>query len=141
MDAAAAKDDVSLPKATVCKLLDDILPSDTRMTQEVRELFVDCCTEFINLISSEANEISGKDNRKTIGPEHVMKALETLGFESYIEEVKASHAQHKVDSKEGAKHNLKKARTSTMTQEEAIAAQAALFAAARAACDSGGAPE
>ena len=32
-------------------------------------------TEFINLVSSEANEISTKEDKKTISPEHVMNAL------------------------------------------------------------------
>lgn len=61
--------------------------------------------------------------------------VQSLGFETYIAEVKQSLEQHKSDSKEGAKHNLKKARTSTMSHEDAIAAQAALFAEARARMD------
>lgn len=35
--------------------------------------------EFIHLISSEANEIANKENKKTIGAEHVLKAL-TVSF-------------------------------------------------------------
>lgn len=31
--------------------------------------------EFINLVSSEANEICNKDQRKTIAPEHVLQSL------------------------------------------------------------------
>ena len=40
-----------------------------------------CCTapyvaaEFVHLVSSEANEICNKDNKKTIAPDHVLKAL------------------------------------------------------------------
>ena len=30
--------------ATIAKLLEDMLPSDIRMTSEVRDLFVECCT-------------------------------------------------------------------------------------------------
>lgn len=31
--------------------------------------------EFIQLVSSEANEIANKESKKTIAPEHVLKAL------------------------------------------------------------------
>lgn len=134
---AGPTDDVSLPKATIGKMLEDMLP-DSRLTNDVRDLFVDCCTEFINLISSEANDISGKDNKKTIGPEHVLKALETLQFQGYLNEVRASHEQHKAEIKEGPKKNLKRARTNSgLSPEEAIAAQKALFASARASCYTG----
>lgn len=44
----------------------------------------DCCVEFISLISSEANEIAEKENKKTMGPEHIMAALKELGFPEYI---------------------------------------------------------
>jgi len=33
-------------------------------------------TEFINLISSESNEICSKEEKRTIAPEHVLRALE-----------------------------------------------------------------
>jgi len=37
-------------------------------------------TEFIHLISSEANDICEGDNKKTIAPEHIITALEVLPF-------------------------------------------------------------
>ena len=41
-------------------------------------------SEFIHLIASEANEICNKQTKKTISPEHVIQALESLGFHNYI---------------------------------------------------------
>lgn len=32
--------------------------------------------EFINLISSESNEVCNREEKRTIAPEHVLKALE-----------------------------------------------------------------
>ena len=40
--------------------------------------------EFITLVAGEANEISEKDAKKTIAPEHVTAALKELGFAEYI---------------------------------------------------------
>ena len=39
-----------------------------------------CCTEFIHLISSESNEICNAQQKKTISAEHVLAALERLGY-------------------------------------------------------------
>lgn len=47
-------------------------------------MLIECCVEFITMISSEANEIAEKDAKKTIACEHITKALEELGFNEYI---------------------------------------------------------
>ena len=39
------------------------------------------CSEFIQLLSSEANEVATKEKKNTIQPEHVISALKELGFE------------------------------------------------------------
>ena len=38
-----------------------------------RELILSCCTEFIHLVSSEANDICNTQNKKTINAEHVLQ--------------------------------------------------------------------
>lgn len=50
-----------------------------RVANESRELILNCCTEFIHLISSEANEICNQKNKKTISAEHILEALDKLG--------------------------------------------------------------
>lgn len=65
-----------------------ILPFDLqvphiRVANESRELILNCCTEFIHLISSEANEICNQKNKKTISAEHVLDALDKLGFNDF----------------------------------------------------------
>jgi down-regulator of transcription 1 len=55
--------------------------------------------EFITLISSEANEISEKEAKKTIACDHITKALETLGFSDYVPAVLEAAAQHKETQK------------------------------------------
>ena len=48
-----------------------------------RELILNCCTEFIHLVSSEANDICNNQQKKTINAEHVLigisKAVKRLG--------------------------------------------------------------
>jgi histone H3/H4 len=37
-------------------------------------------TEFIQLVSSESNEVATREGKNTIVPEHVLRALDALGF-------------------------------------------------------------
>lgn len=55
--------------------------------------------EFITLVSSEANEISEKEAKKTIACDHITKALDTLGFGDYVPAVLDAAAQHKETQK------------------------------------------
>lgn len=59
------------------------------MANESRELILNCCTEFIHLISSEANEVCNNRNKKTINAEHVLEALDRLGFKDYKQDAEA----------------------------------------------------
>lgn len=52
-------------------------------------------TEFIHLIASEASDISENQQKKVISPEHVVEALNTLGFQEYVADVEAVHKEYK----------------------------------------------
>uniref|UniRef100_A0A251TYT0 Putative histone-fold protein n=1 Tax=Helianthus annuus TaxID=4232 RepID=A0A251TYT0_HELAN len=87
--------------------------------------------EFINLVSSESNEVCSREDKRTIAPEHVLKALEVLGFGDYIEDVYAAYEQHKVETTDTVKGG-KCTNGAEMTEEEALAEQQRMFAEARA---------
>lgn len=81
--------------ATVQKIISEILPNDLAFAKETRDLLIDCCVEFITLVSSEANDIAEREAKKTIAAEHVVKALKDLGFEEYIEQIQEVAQEHK----------------------------------------------
>lgn len=83
--------------ATVQKIITEILPYSSGQTfsKDARDLLMECCVEFITLISSEANDISEKEAKKTIACEHVERALRDLGFGDYIPDVLAVAEEHK----------------------------------------------
>lgn len=83
--------------ATVQKIITEILPPSSGQTfsKDARDLLMECCVEFITLISSEANEISEKEAKKTIACEHVEKALKELGFADYVPDILAVAEDHK----------------------------------------------
>ncbi|RCI13347.1 hypothetical protein L249_0797 [Ophiocordyceps polyrhachis-furcata BCC 54312] len=82
---------------TVQKIVGEILPAQggVAFAKEARDLLIECCVEFITLISSEANEISEKEAKKTIACDHITKALEQLGFSDYVPAVLEAAAEHK----------------------------------------------
>uniref|UniRef100_A0A0D3GZR7 Transcription factor CBF/NF-Y/archaeal histone domain-containing protein n=1 Tax=Oryza barthii TaxID=65489 RepID=A0A0D3GZR7_9ORYZ len=100
-----SKEDVSLPK----------------LARDAQDLLVECCVEFINLLSSESNEVCSREDKKTIAPEHVLRALQDLGFREYIEEVQAAYEHHKHDTLDSPKAS--KFTGVEMTEEQAVAEQ------------------
>lgn len=72
---AGADDELNLPRATVQKIISDLLPADMSAAKEVKDLILESCTEFIRLVSSEANDICEKSGKKTIGSDHCLQAL------------------------------------------------------------------
>ncbi|KDN37794.1 hypothetical protein RSAG8_09949, partial [Rhizoctonia solani AG-8 WAC10335] len=83
------------------------------------------------MISTEANEICEKEAKKTISPEHIVGALKTLGFESYIEEVEGVLKDHKQAQKDREK-KTSKFEASGKSEEQLLAEQQQLFEASRA---------
>ncbi|CCM03403.1 uncharacterized protein FIBRA_05534 [Fibroporia radiculosa] len=124
-------EDLSLPKATVAKMITELLPNDVTCSKETRDLVIECCVEFIHLISSEANEICEKESKKTIAPEHIISALKHLGFESFTSEVEDVLKDHKQQQKDREK-KVSKFEQSGLTEEELLKQQEELFAASRA---------
>ena len=55
--------------------------------------------EFIQLVSSEANEFATKENKNTIHPDHVMRALQELGFQDFLTDINQTWEHYKEDAK------------------------------------------
>lgn len=81
--------------------MSEILPPATGVSfsKEARDVLIECCVEFITLISSEANEISEKEAKKTIACDHITRALDTLGFSEYVAAVLEAAQEHKEGQK------------------------------------------
>ncbi|EIE83669.1 hypothetical protein G6F57_007346 [Rhizopus arrhizus] len=123
-------DELSLPKATVQKLINEMMPEDIVCAKDTRDLLIDCCVEFIHLIASEANEICEKETKKTIAGEHIVAALQALGFEEYVEEVEEVFKEHKKQQKDRDKKSTRLENTG-ISEEELLRQQELLFAQSR----------
>ena len=127
-------EDLSLPKATIQKLIQEYLPRDLSCAKDTRDLLIDCCVEFIHLVSSEANETCEKESKKTIAPDNVVKALVDLGFEKYTHEVRDVLNDHRQHQKE-RERKASRFELSGLTEEELQRQQEELFAASKARFD------
>lgn len=126
------EDELSLPKATVYKLITEMLPAGIACPRDTRDLLIGCCVEFIHLLSSEANEVCERAARKTISPEHVLEALNKLGFGSYVEEVREAYEEAQTAAKEKERQRgSSKLEKSGLTEEELLKQQEELFQQAR----------
>ncbi|XP_010547722.1 PREDICTED: protein Dr1 homolog isoform X2 [Tarenaya hassleriana] len=132
-----SKEDASLPKATMTKIIKEMLPPDVRVARDAQDLLIECCVEFINLVSSESNEVCNREDKRTIAPEHVFRALQDLGFGEYIAEVYAAYEQHKFETMDTQRSGKWNSSGAEMTEEEAAAAQQRMFAEARARMNNG----
>ncbi|KAK9313852.1 histone-fold-containing protein [Lipomyces starkeyi] len=127
---ALSSDDLSLPKATVQKIVSEIIPPDLVFSRETRDALIECCVEFIGLISTQSNDIAEGEAKKTIASEHVIKALQELGFADYIEPIREVIQEHK-ETQKGRERKVGKFEASGMTEEELLRKQEELFGLAR----------
>ncbi|GMH34296.1 hypothetical protein BSKO_02130 [Bryopsis sp. KO-2023] len=127
------ENDVSLPKATLSKMIREFMPADLRLAGDTMDMLIECCTEFVSLVSSESNDVSNCEKRNTIHPEHVLRALRELGLQEFVKEVTNTWEAWKEESKCTHKPGNRKtaADAAGLTEEEQIALQQQLFAAAR----------
>ncbi len=72
--ASKEEDELNIPRAALNKMIKELVPN-IRIANDARELILNCCTEFIHLLSSEANEICNKQQKKTISPEHILAGI------------------------------------------------------------------
>ncbi|KAI9699542.1 MAG: hypothetical protein M1820_007173 [Bogoriella megaspora] len=121
-------DDLSLPKATVGKIISEILANDSNVafSRDTRDLLIECCVEFITMISSEANEIAEKEAKKTIACEHVQQALEQLGFGEYVKDILDVASDYKKMQVHREKKQSKMEQ-SGLSEEELLRQQQELF--------------
>lgn len=83
-------DELSIPRASLNKMIKELIPN-IRVANDARELILNCCTEFIHLVSSEANDICNKQQKKTISPEHVLAGKDIWGLYTYDNMVNLLH--------------------------------------------------
>ncbi|KAH0681999.1 hypothetical protein KY289_019751 [Solanum tuberosum] len=78
-----------LPIANIGRIMKKGLPANAKIAKEAKDTVQECVSEFISFITSEASDKCQKEKRKTINGDDLVWSLTTLGFEDYIEPLKA----------------------------------------------------
>lgn len=128
------EEDLGLPKQTIVKRARKNQPK-VFLNADVQDLLVTCSTEFVRLITSEANEAAKNAGKTTITPEFIIEACKRLGFESYAEHLRNVANSFSDDVKE--KRDKKKSSQNAISQEERARLQELMFAEAAAEYDAG----
>merc|ERR1739838_148167 len=124
-------EDLNIPRAAINKMIKDTVPS-FRVANDARDLITNCCTEFIRLIATEANEICEHDQKKTISPEHVLTAMDKVGFADYRQEAIAVYRDCKEVTAKRRRGSMRLENLG-ISEEELLRQQQELFARAREA--------
>ncbi|ONH66496.1 Negative cofactor 2 complex subunit beta [Cyberlindnera fabianii] len=82
------------------------------------------------ILSDSSNDIAEKESKKTIASDHVIKALQELGFEEYIEPIEKVVVEHK-EAQKGREKKNNKFQNSGFTEEELLRQQEELFRQSR----------
>ncbi|XP_046631925.1 protein Dr1-like isoform X2 [Daphnia pulicaria] len=127
MAEAVPEEELTIPRAAMNKMIKEIVPS-VRVANEARELILNCCSEFIHLLASEANEICTQQQKKTINAEHILG--DRLGFNDYRTDAEAVLKDCKAVA---AKRRRQSTRLENLgiPEEELLRQQQELFAKAR----------
>ncbi|KAH3670467.1 hypothetical protein OGAPHI_000982 [Ogataea philodendri] len=129
-DNQQPQDELSLPKATVQKIISEVLPSEFSFTKDAREALIECCIEFLMILSTESNDIADKELKKTISTDHVLKAVTELGFVDYLPVLEKCLSEFKETNKVKERKNSK-FQNSGLSEEELLRQQEELFRASR----------
>ncbi|XP_012858173.1 PREDICTED: nuclear transcription factor Y subunit B-9-like [Erythranthe guttata] len=77
--------DLYMPMTNIVRVLRRALPPHAKISDDAKEIIQECVSEFISIVTSEANEKAHREYRKTIHPEDVIAAMSSLGFDDYVE--------------------------------------------------------
>eukprot|EP01038_Epipyxis_sp_PR26KG_P005057 gene5057-7059_t len=78
-----------LPIANIARIMKKVLPGNAKVAKDAKESIQECVSEFISFITSEASDKCQQEKRKTINGDDLLWAMSSLGFDKYIEPLKA----------------------------------------------------
>ncbi|XP_059666130.1 nuclear transcription factor Y subunit B-1-like [Cornus florida] len=78
-----------LPIANISRIMKKALPANGKIAKDAKDTVQECVSEFISFITSEASDKCQKEKRKTVNGDDLLWAMATLGFEDYIDPLKA----------------------------------------------------
>ncbi|GJS61067.1 nuclear transcription factor Y subunit B-1-like protein [Tanacetum coccineum] len=91
-----------LPIANISRIMKKALPTNGKIAKDAKDTVQECVSEFISFITSEASDKCQKEKRKTINGDDLLWAMATLGFEDYIDPLKAYLSRYREGDSKGS---------------------------------------
>ncbi|XP_063987322.1 DNA polymerase epsilon subunit 3 [Diachasmimorpha longicaudata] len=101
-------EDLNLPNAVVTRIIKEALPDGVTVGKEARVAVAKAASIFILYLTTAANTIAKKGNRKTISGPDVLQAMEDIEFDRFIEPLKEALENFKKSQREKKDANSKK---------------------------------
>nr|CAD7193537.1 unnamed protein product [Timema douglasi] len=101
-------EDLNLPNTVVTRIAKEALPDGISIAKEARAVLAKSASVFVLYMTSAANGIAMKNNRKTLGANDVFQALEETEFDSFIEPLKEAFEGFKKYQKDRKEALIKK---------------------------------
>jgi len=95
-----------LPIANINRIMKKALPENSKIAKDAKETMQECVSEFISFITSEASDRCQEGKRKALNGDDILYAMESLGFDDYIEPLKVYLKKYREDN-EAIKKNKK----------------------------------
>ncbi|KAK7385051.1 hypothetical protein VNO78_30758 [Psophocarpus tetragonolobus] len=76
---------LGIASANLVKIMRKVLPPQAKLTEETKQTMQVCVSEFISFVTCEANELCRKERRKIVTAEDIICAMDSLGFDDYVE--------------------------------------------------------
>lgn len=78
-------EDLNLPNSVVIRLIKDALPDGVNIAKEARTAIGRAASVFVLFITSTANKVAVKNNKKTISAQDVLQAIVDTEFDIFSE--------------------------------------------------------
>ncbi|KAL2733976.1 hypothetical protein V1478_003674 [Vespula squamosa] len=101
-------EDLNLPNAVVTRIIKEALPDGVTIGKDARTAIAKASSIFILYLTSSANIIAKKANRKTISGTDVIQAMADIDFDQFVDPLQESLENFKRTQKEKKDATTKK---------------------------------
>eukprot|EP00923_Selenidium_pygospionis_P027944 GHVN01050479.1.p2 GENE.GHVN01050479.1~~GHVN01050479.1.p2 ORF type:complete len:309 (-),score=19.92 GHVN01050479.1:1673-2599(-) len=77
--------DQMLPMANIGRIMKRVVPENAKIAKDAKECLQQCVYEFVQFVTGEACDKCINERRKTLNADDLLAALDSLGFDRYIE--------------------------------------------------------
>uniref|UniRef100_A0A182QR55 DNA polymerase epsilon subunit 3 n=1 Tax=Anopheles farauti TaxID=69004 RepID=A0A182QR55_9DIPT len=82
-------EDLNLPNTSVTRLIKEAVPAEVKISNECRVALARATSVFVLYLTSAATTAAQQKNHKQLSADHVLKGLEEIEFESFLQPLKA----------------------------------------------------